>query len=173
MKWITEQLLTRSMAVFWVWCLPGSAWCLWLGLTRPDLAVTPYFLWCVWVVLGTWVINGWVGLLRRPALHTLDEACDPEPLLELCRAVIRQNPGVVSYRVLEAWALALLGREKEALESANLVEGRWKLRRSAALVLTWCAVLPPDDPRRRKTLERMSRGPLVRRKFRRAATVFL
>lgn len=173
MKWLEKQLLTRAMAVFWIWCLPGTAGCLWLALARPDLEVTPYTLWCLWVVLGVWGINGWVGLMRRPALRALDEACDPLPLLELCQAVIRQNPGVVSWRVLEAWALALLGREKEALASAGLVEGRWKLRRSPALVLTWCAVLPPDDPRRKETLSRMSRGLLAGKKFRRAAREML
>ena len=39
----------------------------------------------VWIVAGVWVVNGGAGLLRRPALRALDEDCDPEPLLELCR----------------------------------------------------------------------------------------
>ena len=173
MKTVEKLLLTKARVLFWLWCLPGIVWLAWMSATRPDLEVAPLFLFMVWVVLGFWVINLSVGLLRRPALRALDENCDPEPLLELCRAVIRQNPRVVSWRVLEAWALALLGREKEAMASANLVEGRWKLKRSAALVLTWCAVLSPDDPRREKTLKRMAKGLFVPRKFRRAAKEML
>lgn len=173
MKTLKKLLLTKARVLFWLWCLPGMVWLIWMSATRPDLEVAPLFLFTVWMVLGFWGINLSAGLLRRPALQVLDEDCDPEPLLELCQAVIRQNPRVVSYRVLEAWALTLLGRDKEALASANLVEGRWKLKRSAALVLTWCAVLPPDDPRREKTLKHMSKGLFVRRKFRRAAKEML
>lgn len=173
MKTLKKLLLTKARVLFWLWCLPGMVWLIWMSATRPDLEVAPLFLFTVWMVLGFWGINLSAGLLRRPALQILDEDCDPEPLLELCQAVIRQNPRVVSYRVLEAWALTLLGRDKEALASANLVEGRWKLKRSAALVLTWCAVLPPDDPRREKTLKHMSKGLFVRRKFRRAAKEML
>lgn len=173
MKTLKKLLLTKARVLFWLWCLPGMVWLIWMSATRPDLEVAPLFLFTVWMVLGFWGINLSAGLLRRPALQVLDEDCDPEPLLELCQAVIRQNPRVVSYRVLEAWALTLLGRDKEALASANLVEGRWKLKRSAALVLTWCAVLPPDDPRREKTLKHMSKALFVRRKFRRAAKEML
>ena len=173
MKTLKKLLLTKARMLFWLWYLPGVVWLIWMSATRPDLEVAPLFLFMVWVVLGSWAINLSVALMRRPALRALDEDCDPEPLLELCQAVIRQNRQVVSYRVLEAWALTLLGREKEALASANLVEGRWKLKRSAALVLTWCAVLPPDDPRREKTLKHMSKGLFVRRKFRRAAKEML
>lgn len=173
MKTLKKLLLTKARMLFWLWYLPGIVWLIWMSAARPDLEAAPHFLFVVWVVLGFWAINLSVGLMRRPALQALDEDCDPEPLLELCRAVIRQNPRVVSWRVLEAWALTLLGREEEALASANLVEGRWKLRRSAALVLTWCAVLPPEDPRREKPLKRMSRGLLVPKKFRRAAKEML
>lgn len=173
MKTLKKLLLTKPRVLFWLWCLPGMVWLIWMSATRSDLEVAPLFLFMVWIVMGFWAINLSVGLMRRPALRALDEACDPEPLLELCRAVIRQNPRVVSYRVLEAWALTLLGREEEALASANLVEGRWKLKRSAALVLTWCVVLPTDDPRREKTLKRMARGLLVPKKFRRAAREML
>ena len=169
MKLLKKLLLTKARVLFWLWYLPGIVWLIWMSATRPELEVAPLFLFVVWVVLGFWAINLSVGLMRRPALRALDEDCDPEPLLELCRAGIRQNPRAVSGRVLEAWALALLGREEESLASANLVEGRWKLRRSAALVLTWCAVLPPDDPRRERTLKRMARGLFVPGKFRPAA----
>ena len=173
MKLLKKLLLTKARVLFWLWYLPGIVWLIWMSATRPELEVAPLFLFVVWIVLGFWAINLSVGLMRRPALRALDEDCDPEPLLELCRAVIRQNPRAVSWRVLEAWALALLGREEEALASANLVEGRWKLRRSAALVLTWCAVLPPDDPRRERTLKRMARGLFVPGKFRQAAKEML
>ena len=169
MKTVKKLLLTRASLVFGIWCLPGVLAAVWVIAARPEALGTAYPLAVLWCMAGFLAVNAAVALLRRPALQALDEECDPEPLLKLCRAVIRQNPRVVSWRVLAAWALTLLGREEEALASANLVEGRWKLRRSAALVLTWCAVLPPEDPRREKTLERMSRGLLVPRKFRRAA----
>lgn len=169
METLKKLLLTKARVLFWLWSLPGIVWLAWMTATRPDLEVAPLFLFMVWIVLGFWGINLSVDLLRRPALRILDEDCDPEPLLELCRAVIRQNPRVVSYRVLEAWALALLGRDKEALASANLVEGRWKLKRSVPLVLTWCAVLPPDDPRREEMLEHLRKGKLIPARFRQAA----
>ena len=173
MKLLKKLLLTKARVLFWLWYLPGLVWLVWMTASRPDLEVAPLFLFMVWVVLGFWVINGAVGLMRRSALGVLDGTCDPDPLLELCRAVIRQNPRVVSYRVLEAWALLLLGQEEEALASANLVEGRWKLRRSAPLLLTWCAVLPPHDPRRRKTLERVAGRFWTRPSMRRAARELL
>lgn len=173
MKKAEKLLLTKARVLFWLWCLPGMVWLIWMTAARPDLETAPFFLFTVWLVAGFWGINLSAGLLRRPALRALDENCDPEPLLRLCQAVIKQNPQVVSYRVLGAWALTLLGREEEARAEADLVEGRWKLRRSAALVLTWCAVLPPDDPRREETLERMSKGLLVPKKFRRAAREML
>lgn len=173
MRTVKRLLLTRTRLLFWLWYLPGLVWLVWMTASRPDLEVAPLFLFMVWVVLGFWAINGGVGLMRRSALGVLDGACDPEPLLELCRAVIRQNPRVVSYRVLEAWALLLLGKEEEALASANLVEGRWKLRRSAPLLLAWCAVLPPHDPRRRKTLEGVAGRFWTRPSMRRAAREML
>ena len=173
MKTLKKLLLTRAVTLFWIWSLPAIVAAVCAIAADPEREVTASALMMLWIVAGGWIINGAVGLMRRPALRVLDEECDPEPLLELCRAVIRQNPQVVSYRVLEAWALTLLGREEEALASANLVEGRWKLKRSAPLVLTWCAVLPPDDPRRTKTLEHMARGRLVPKKFRRAAKEML
>lgn len=173
MKTLKKLLLTRALLVFGIWCLPGVVMGMWRIAADPDTLGVVYPLMVLWCMAGFLCVNASVGLMRRPALRALDEDCDPEPLLELCQAVIRQNPRVVSYRVLEAWALTLLGREEEALASANLVEGRWKLRRSAALVLTWCVVLPPDDPRREKTLKRMARGLLVPKKFRRAAREML
>lgn len=173
MKTLKKLLLTRSLTLFWIWSLPGIAAAVCVIAADPEREVTATALMMLWIVLGSWVINGGVGLMRRSALRVLDEDCDPQPLLDLCQAVIRQNPRVVSYRVLEAWALTLLGREEEALVSANQVEGRWKLKRSAALVLTWCAVLPPHDPRREKTLKHMSKGLFVPGRFRRAAREML
>ena len=45
----------------------------------------------------------------------MDEYCDPEPLLELCRMVLKQNPKSLFYRVFEGYALALLGRRRDCL----------------------------------------------------------
>ena len=165
MKW---YLLTHTRKLFWVWLALGILGLI-VGLTlRPDLPNTLLLLYLSWVMAGFCGGNLFARSMLTQALHTLDETCDPEPLLEVSRAIVKQNPNSCGNWVYQAWALTLLGREEEALEAANRAEQRprrmWK---NPLLLLIWSSALPPEDPRRAKAegaLEAMTkRGPKRRR----------
>ena len=162
MKWF---LLTHVRKLFRLWCILGAL--LWLAgvLMRPDAPVTLFLLWMLWIQAGFWGGNlfaGWMGVL---AFRRLDEDCDPEPLLAVSQSVLAQNPNACCYRVYEAWALSLLGRQEEAAAAAALAEGRRRLWRKPRLLLMWSAALPPDDPRQKRAeaaLERFAGRKLGR-----------
>ncbi|MGI5962382.1 MAG: hypothetical protein ACOX7N_01540 [Lawsonibacter sp.] len=164
MKWF---LLTHFRKLFWVWSAVGIVFLV-VGLNlRPDLPLTLYLLSVIWIEVGAWSGNLLARWMCRQAFRQLDEACDPEPLLEVSRAVLKQNPGSCIYRVYEAWALALLGRQQEAETSIEYVERRRRLWRNPMLLMMCGAALSDQDPRQEKVtaaLERLAkRGSRKRR----------
>lgn len=165
MKW---YLLTHTRKLFRVWLILGMVGLI-AGLAlRPDLPYTLFLLYMVWAMAGFCGGNLFARAMLTQALRTLDETCDPEPLLEVSQAVVKQNPNSCGNWVYQAWALSLLGREEEALEAANRAEQRpRRLWKSPLLLLIWSSALPGEDPRREKAeeaLEAMTkRGPKKRR----------
>lgn len=165
MKW---YVLTHIRKLFLVWFLVGLTGLI-AGLTlRPDLPYTLFLLYMIWVLAGHCGGNLFARSMLTQALRTLDETCDPEPLAEVSRAIVKQNPKACGNWVYLAWALTLLGREEEALEAANRAEQRpRRLWKNPLLLLIWSSALPEDDPRREKAeeaLEAMTRrGPKKRR----------
>ena len=57
MKKAEKLLLTKARVLFWLWCLPGMVWLIWMTAARPDLETAPFFLFTVWLVAGFWGIN--------------------------------------------------------------------------------------------------------------------
>ena len=173
MKW---YVLTHIRKLFLVWVILGVVGLI-VGLTlRPDLPRTLFLFYMVWVLAGHCGGNLFARSMLTQALRTLDETCDPEPLVEVSRAIVKQNPKVCGNWVYLAWALTLLGREEEALEAANRAERRpRRLWKNPLLLLIWSSALPEDDPRREKAeeaLEAMTRrGPKKRRAIIRLAAV--
>ncbi|OUQ76894.1 hypothetical protein [Flavonifractor sp. An100] len=165
MKW---YVLTHIRKLFLVWVILGIVGLI-VGLTlRPDLPNTLFLFYMIWVLAGHCGGNLFARSMLTQALRTLDETCDPEPLVEVSRAIVKQNPKVCGNWVYLAWALTLLGREEEALEAANRAERRpRRLWKNPLLLLIWSSALPVDDPRREKAeeaLEAMTRrGPKKRR----------
>ena len=106
----------------------------------------------------------------------MDEYCDPEPLLELCRMVLKQNPKSLFYRVFEGYALALLGRRREAEDSAHMAAEQPRLWKNPPLLAVWLPQLPPEDPERERgelAMERLVRrlSPQTRAVLARAGTM--
>ena len=165
MKW---YVFTHIRKLFLVWVILGIVGLI-VGLTlRPDLPNTLFLFYMIWVLAGHCGGNLFARSMLTQALRTLDETCDPEPLVEVSRAIVRQNPKTCANWVYLAWALTLLGREEEALEAANRAERRpRRLWKNPLLLLIWSSALPEDDPRREKAeaaLEAMTRrGPKKRR----------
>ena len=171
MKW---YLLTHTRKLFRVWLILGIAGLIAGLILRPDLPYTLFLLYMVWVLAGFCGGNLFARAMLTQALRTLDETCDPEPMLEVSRAIVKQNPNSCGNRVYEAWALSLLGREEEALEAANQAEKRpRRLWKNPLLLLIWSSTLPEEDPRREKAeeaLETMAqRGPKKQRALLRLA----
>jgi len=151
-------LAARARLSFWCAMVPGFAFLIW-GLSRfgSGAGLWLYAVFVVWAVAAFVFINRQTWRLCRPALDTLDHRCDPEPLLEVCRMVLRQNPNSLYFRVYEGHALNLLGREEDALRSAAQAEGSPRLWRDPHLLLVWSASLPMGDPRQERALETLER----------------
>ena len=145
MKW---YVLTHIRKLFLVWVILGIVGLI-VGLTlRPDLPNTLFLFYMIWVLAGHCGGNLFARSMLTQALRTLDETCDPEPLVEVSRAIVKQNPKVCGNWVYLAWALTLLGREEEALEAANRAERRpRRLWKNPLLLLIWSSALPVDDPK--------------------------
>ena len=156
MKW---YLLTHVRKLFWGWMVLGIIGLVAALAHQPDLPVTWHLAYMAWMLLGFCGGNLWARWMCTGALHQLDEKCDPEPVLEVSRAVLKQNPNSCVYRVYEAWALTLLGREEEALAAAERVENRRRLWKNPLLVMLWSAALPPEDPRQEKATAAWSGRP--------------
>lgn len=140
-------ILTHARLAFWLWSLPAAALLLWCATQIGGSALlTLYFLFITWVMVGFSVINGLSVLARRPAFRALDEGCDPTPLLELCRTVLKQNPRALYYRVFEGWALALLGRKEEGARSVRQAAESPRLWKDPQLLAVWLTLVPADDP---------------------------
>lgn len=106
-----------------------------------------YALFVVWTVAAFLVINTTALRMTRHAMERLDRECDPEPLLDLSRRILKQNPNSLHFRVHEAYALSLLGRREEALEAAERAGENPRLWNTPHLLLVWSVCLPDDDPR--------------------------
>lgn len=154
-------ILTHARPIFWLWCLPGAIFTVWCATWMEGSSVTVlYCLMIFWIIAGFWLINGLAWKARRPAFWALDENCDPEPLLDLCRTVLKQNPKSLFFRVYECYSLFLLGRLEEAEQSAALAAGNSRLWKRWGLLLVWSATLSEDDPQQKpaqETLENLSR----------------
>lgn len=151
-------IIAHARPVFWVLALPACLITLWCATWMEAGAVAGlYCLMVVWIMAAGWGVNSLAWLACRPALRALDENCDPEPLLELCRAVLSQNPKSLYFRVYEGWAFALLGRREEAEQSAALAQGNPRLWRNLPLLLVWSAALAPEDPRLERVEETAER----------------
>jgi len=106
-----------------------------------------YALFALWTVAAFLVINTTALRMTRPAMERLDRDCDPEPLLDLSRRMLKQNPDSLHFRVHEAYALSLLGRGEEALEAAERAGQNPRLWNTPHLLLVWSVCLPADNPR--------------------------
>ena len=139
-------LLTRARTAFWIWSAPAILAllsCTASGLKGWAL-LTGYLLAIAWILVGWVVINFQSRIAMRPALAALDNRCDPEPLLELCRTVCRQNPDT------------LLGKDKEALPVLDRVANHPRLTKDALALLVWSAALPSGDPRQEWAAEKLT-----------------
>lgn len=159
---MSRWILTHARPAFWLWTTPALALLVWYAAGSEGEGLTAaYALFVLWEAAGFWGINGFLcGRARRPAFRALDEYCDPEPLLALCRMVLEQNPRSLFYRVFEGYALALLGRREEAEASARLAAEQPRLWKSPPLLAVWLTQLPPEDPERERgeqALERLGR----------------
>lgn len=151
-------LLTRARTAFWIWSAPAILAllsCAASGLKGWAL-LTGYLLAIAWILVGWVVINFQPRIAMRPALAALDNRCDPEPLLELCRTVCRQNPDSLLFQVYQSWALSLLGKDKEALPVLDRVANHPRLTKDALALLVWSAALPSGDPRQEWAAEKLT-----------------
>ena len=151
-------LVTRARTAFWIWSAPAILAllsCTASGLKGWAL-LTGYLLAIAWILVGWVVINFQPRIAMRPALAALDNRCDPEPLLELCRTVCRQNPDSLIFQVYQGWALSLLGKDKEALPVLDRVANHPRLTKDALALLVWSAALPSGDPRQEWAAEKLT-----------------
>jgi|GEM_PF-2697088 len=157
-----QWILTHARLTFWLWCLPSLILLVWhaAGMEGEGL-LTAYAFFVLWVAAGVWGINvALCGWARKPAFQALDEDCDPEPLLKLCRSVLKQNPKSLFYRVFEGYALALLGRREEAEASAHMAAEQPRLWKSPPLLAVWLTLIPGEHPERERgeqALDRLGR----------------
>lgn len=150
-------VVTHPRMSFWLAMVPGLLAVI-AGLSRFGVgaAIPLYLVFMLWT-MGSFVwINKQAVNLRRQPMEELDRNCDPEPLLELCRGVLRRQPEALWYRVYEAYCLTLLGREDEARESALLAQGNPGLWKNPGLLLVWSACIPMDDPRQDAVMRALS-----------------
>ena len=80
---------------------------MWLLSTLPAEAsleerISALLLTWTWMLLGGAAINWYSRLLLWRAVKYMDNHCDPEPLLELCSTVCRQNPSNMIFHVYQA-----------------------------------------------------------------------
>lgn len=151
-------LLTRARTAFWIWSAPAIVvllLCAASGLKGGAL-LAGYLLAIAWILVGWVVINFQSRIAMRSALTALDHHCDPEPLLELCRTVCRQNPDSLLFQVYQGWALSLLGKDKEALAVLDRVANHPRLTKDARALLVWSAALPSGDPRQEWVAEKLT-----------------
>lgn len=175
---MNRWILTHARLAFWLWTVPSLALLVWYAARNEgEGLMTAYALFVLWEAAGFWGINGFLcGWARRPAFRAMDEYCDPEPLLELCRMVLKQNPKSLFYRVFEGYALALLGRRREAEDSAHMAAEQPRLWKNPPLLAVWLTQLPPEDPERERgelAMERLIRrlSPQKRAVLARAGTM--
>lgn len=158
MRTIRTFLLTRGRLAFWLWCIPPILWLLSTLPGQPDLwqKISILLLTWTWMLCGAAFINFHAQWALRPALATLDNQCDPEPLLELCQTVCRQNPNSMLFQVYEGYALSLLGRTREATQVLDHVADHPRLAKNPSALLVWSAALPSGDPKQAWALERLN-----------------
>ena len=151
-------LAARARLSFWCAMIPGFAFLIW-GLSRfgSGAGLWLYVAFAVWAVAAFVLINRQAWRLCRPALDALDHRCDPEPLLEVCRMVLRQNPDSLYFRVYESYALNLLGREEESRQSAERAGANPRLWKDPHLLLVWSASLPMGDSRQERALDTLEK----------------
>ena len=130
-------ILNHASLAFWIWCVPPF---LWLLSTLPAEAsleerISALLLTWTWMLLGGAAINWYSRLLLWRAVKYMDNHCDPEPLLELCSTVCRQNPSNMIFHVYQGYALSLLGRHQEAIQVLEHVAEHRKLVKNASALL--------------------------------------
>lgn len=151
-------ILNHASLAFWIWCVPPF---LWLLSTLPAEAsleerISALLLTWTWMLLGGAAINWYSRLLLWRAVKYMDNHCDPEPLLELCSTVCRQNPSNMIFHVYQGYALSLLGRHQEAIQVLEHVAEHRKLVKNASALLIWSAALPSGDPRQEWVAEKLT-----------------
>lgn len=141
-------VVTHPRLSFWLAMIPGLLVVIaCLNQFGVGVAIPLYLVFMLWT-MGSFVwINKQAVNLRRKPMEELDRNCDPEPLLALCRDILRRKPDALWYRVYEAYCLTLLGREEEAREFALLAQNSPALWKNPGLLLVWSACIPMDDPR--------------------------
>lgn len=142
-----DWIAGHARAAYWIWvalCLPLVG-----VLNALELPLLTVYLVCLCWIAGGWLLINY-GTFRglRRCIRTLDRECDPEPMLEACRTVLRQNPKSVLYRVNGGFALLLLGRREEAAAELAGLEAVRRLWKNAVLTVPYCACRADlaDDP---------------------------
>lgn len=132
--WIT----THARAAYWIWValsLPVVALLRAGGFTFPAI----YAVCLCWIAGGWFLINFGVSRRLRAAVRTLEQDCDPEPLLELCRTVTAQNPKSALYRLNGGFALLALGRREEAAAELAGLEDNRRIWKNSSMALSYCS----------------------------------
>lgn len=119
-------------------------------LIQQDMSF-PYYLlttaFCLMVALAPWVIlmSVCTQKVNRTVVRSLDEDCDPDPLLDHSRQMLRQydkkdrrrGAAVLFYRLNEATALLCLGRFDEALDCMDRLEPKLPAKPTLATLTYW------------------------------------
>ncbi|SBW12627.1 putative PE_PGRS family protein [uncultured Eubacteriales bacterium] len=74
----------------------------------------------------------------RATIKQLDDACDPVPLLELSRSVLRQNPKSVTFGLNLGLTLILLNKKDESRTVLEPLEENRRLWKKPALTQLYC-----------------------------------
>jgi len=140
-------MVNHARLSFWAAMLPAFV-LLVGGLSRfgSEAGLWLYALFVLYALTAFVWINRQARRMVRPAMEALDERCDPMPLLELCQNVLRQNEDSLFFRVHEAYALILLGREEEGRTAAERAAQNDRLWKDPLLLVMYDCCLSADDP---------------------------
>lgn len=150
---------THARLSLWIAMIPGFVVLIGgLSLFGSEAGLWLYALFAVWLLTAFVWINRQAHRLTKPAMEALDHRCDPQPLLDVCRTVLRQNSDSLYFRVHEAYALTLLGQEEEGRAAAERAARNRRLWKNPALALLWSACAAEEDPRQQTAVNTLKQA---------------